>query len=810
MSRSDAGGTRHWVFRSEAQWLRSDHQRTALADEVVMLARGPRQIDPVIGDPARLRYGVTWDNQGYLYRSVPAEGRIERIPPPEKCPAPPAPSDDISADENPCSSGQIDEVPPDELQPDGTTISLEPPPLAPPPSDCRVTYLPAPLPGCEDGALRPVEPRGLAIDGLGRLYVADAGAGRVYVIDLLAGRLISSSGPPPLLGRTPRPWDVFAAPKGPGAYLLDRGTRSVWRIFSDRGPQQLLGLGGAWENPGEESLHDPTALWVTPQGAVVVLDRIAGKLGEPTTVSIIWAWPRAMQRAVLGRGSSDLQIPDATAIAMDDQGDLYVAGAPDGSILRFNVESNGPDDLCLAFHLVTALATWQFDGGSLTRDPCGAIVHTVPEGVRPPTPAFPSYGGAHHDGVVTTFGLDSGIPDCVWHRIYFEACLPEHTSLEIATRTADDADPDDPSLINPHPPQGYEQQPPAGKDEPKVFAPDAPSGWIRVPWLLCRPGGADRPFYTPQYEDGRSYALYEGLVLSPPGRNLWVRITLRGTDRVTPFVRGLRVYYPRPSYLRYLPSTYREDARAADFLDRFLSLFEVFYSELDEVRDHLAVLFDPMATPTEALDWLAGWLGMVFDSRWPESKRRRLLLAAARLYRRRGTLDGLTEILSIYLDQPFRILESFRLQRGGDFYLGEGKEFGNSVLGKGIVLKDKNHSTKNNEKDPSDGNSYAHQFEVTIVGSLSDEQLAIVKQILELEKPAHTKYQLCVRGETMSVGQRALLGISTLILRAPQGMQGTILGTWRLGMNGLLGGPDQEKPGVFVGKSLIGRNTTLR
>lgn len=799
MSATDASGTRRWVLRSEEHWLRSDHYKTALADGVVTLARGPRTFRIVSGDAARLRYGVAWDAQGTLYRSVPDQSRIERIPAPSRCPQPEPQAPAIeSTDEAACAdSEQVEETNAYELQADGTTVTLDPPPPPPPRNDCRTTYLPQPTSECADGMLRPIEPRGLAIDGLGRLYIADAGAGRVYIIDLLAGRLIGSSGPPSRLGRTSRPWDVFADPGGAGAYVLDRGTRTVWRLFPDQAPQQLLGPSGDWEAPGQESLHDPTALWVTPDGAVVVLDRLAGDAATGPRASIVWARPQAIQRALLGAGPGDLQVPDATTIAMNEEGDLFVAGAPEGSILRYNIAGNGPNDLCLALHLVTALTPWRFDGGALAHR-CGAISYSTADGVDQPTPAFPDYGDETHSGRVATFGLDSGIPGCVWHRIFFEACLPEHTALEIATRTADSTAPGD-SFPPPRPPQGYQPVPPPKEGEPQVFSAAAPSGWVPMPQLLSRPGGADRPFYVPQYEDGRRYDLYEGLVLSPPGRTLWIRITLRGTDRATPFLRGLRVYYPRPSYLRFLPSIYREDPRSAEFLDRLLSIFEVFHSELDEVRDHLAVLFNPLATPKEALDWLAGWMGLVLDPRWPEDKRRQLVAAAARLYRRRGTLDGLTEFLGIYLDKPFRILESFRLRRGGDFYLGEGKERGGSVLGKGIQLKD---------RKPDDG--FAHQFEVTVVGKLSADERAIVGHILDLEKPAHTQYKLCQVEETMSVGVRALLGISTLLLRAPQGMQGTELGTWRLGMNGLLGGPAREEPGVFVGKSLIGRNTTLR
>ncbi len=42
----------------------------------------------------------------------------------------------------------------------------------------------------------------------------------------------------------------------------------------------------------------------------------------------------------------------------------------------------------------------------------------------------------------------------------------------------------------------------------------------------------------------------------------------------TPSIEQVKVYYPRASSLQYLPAVYREDAVSADFLARFLSIFD--------------------------------------------------------------------------------------------------------------------------------------------------------------------------------------------------------------------------------------------
>ena len=69
---------------------------------------------------------------------------------------------------------------------------------------------------------------------------------------------------------------------------------------------------------------------------------------------------------------------------------------------------------------------------------------------------------------------------------------------------------------------------------------------------------------------------------SPPGRYLWVRVTLTGGGEATPALRSLRVLYPRHSYLDELPRVYRRDADMAGFLEHFLSLFEHVFTGVED------------------------------------------------------------------------------------------------------------------------------------------------------------------------------------------------------------------------------------
>lgn len=109
----------------------------------------------------------------------------------------------------------------------------------------------------------------------------------------------------------------------------------------------------------------------------------------------------------------------------------------------------------------------------------------------------------------------------------------------------------------------------------------------------------------------------------------------------------------RSVYMNHLPGIYHGN----DFLGRFLMIFESIMGPLDRTAGNIHHYLDPDLAPPETLHWLASWLGLVLDDRWPEDRKRDLVRGATGLYEWRGTKRGLSTILRLATGSTPEIIE---------------------------------------------------------------------------------------------------------------------------------------------------------
>jgi phage tail-like protein len=418
---------------------------------------------------------------------------------------------------------------------------------------------------------------------------------------------------------------------------------------------------------------------------------------------------------------------------------------------------------------------------------------------RPLVPvSWPSFSDR---GVATAAQpLDAAAIGTTWHRLYLEAAIPPGTSIRVWLAAADER-------VVPPASEWFEHRFGDATD----LSPGAPVGaWVdegsEFPFqpslLRCpsRPGVAGL-FTALVQRAGRR-------VRSLAGRFLWVRVELVGDGRTTPELCALRIYSGRRGYAAlYLPELYREDtfgteadqpsaATPADFLDRMLGMFESVLTPLEDRIASAWLLTTPKLVPSDAIDWLASWIGFVFAADLPEPARRAMLERAWELYQRRGTLLGLRLALDlasrggvsrgeIVVVEDFRLRRTFATILGADFadpgdpLLPGLITSGNSLVGKTLFVGEQDQrgflalfspdaEPPSNEADVlAFFDQLAHRATVLVHQEVEEQDLGLLRQIIALEAPAHVEVKLVTASYRFRVAVASLVGVDTFLAPKP-------------------------------------------
>ncbi|PYS97643.1 MAG: hypothetical protein DMF65_11390 [Acidobacteria bacterium] len=737
------------LIRTEDQWRRVAHDRTALEGEVVHLALDEEaegaQAKPS-GDAPALGAGLSFDSHCRLYHSLPEEGRVERL---------------MWASEDPLRIEQRKTTALDLFE------GEENPGLGDfaPVEDAR-------------GAL--VEPTGLAVDAGDRLFVAESGGRRILIYDLWSRRLLRRV---PLVAR---PLDL--ASRGDSVYAL---------LDSPTGLLKLNARTETWSLPLPlplPGLTRPTRIALSPSGEVFLLD--GAGTDEARVVPVLR--PDLSFDAAYAT-DIEFQPDDSDTVDADESSTiLVIARRPGEDFLRFRLSASARDE-------TGSLKARGYDGRGIVVTPDGRVGYWTPKGFRNAVPARARYVSV---GRVTTFRLDSGEFHTVWGRLFVDACVPRDTEIRAHCVVADEppagttlarTPPSNistmtisrPDLSPPMPPLSL--VPKAGEVRQELHRRETGR---ELPWVRR---GEDDPFET-----------YEAPVIADPGRYLWVTLELRGNTRFTPRVRAIRAEYPSHDYLRRLPKTFSRDDATASFLRRYLAMFEGALGEFEARSDARLVLVDPRSAPPELLPWLASFLGLVLDERWSVAVRRQLIQEAVWLFRFRGTIRGLTRFLEIYTGVPVILIEKFRTRGMGGALVGESAEFSStSVLGAGLRVGGKVGSEQATVLQGTIDDAFtthAHRFSVVIPAALSAEQTDVVRHILEVHRPAHTLFDLCTLDAGMRVGRGLNVGLTSIIGRGGGFSTLQIGGASRVGRGAIIGRPEA---GTHIGGNRLGTDSRV-
>ena len=406
--------------------------------------------------------------------------------------------------------------------------------------------------------------------------------------------------------------------------------------------------------------------------------------------------------------------------------------------------------------------------GPISMNKSGTLYHISKYG-KNLSQYMPIFGFPKYVSFITK-RFDSTKHDTRWHKIVLDSEIPENTVIEISHYTTNE----DIQITEEHVPstQLINELSNNTKNDDNFF------------W--------SKPIINPR-----------DTLIDANGRYLWLKITLRSIDESsTPALSAATVFFPRMSYLRYLPSIYSEDKTSRNFLERFLSLFETISDDVDAKISNLPKLFDPKTTPADFIPWLSSWLAFGFDDRWPLNKTRLLLRHLPELYKMRGTRKGLEKMLLIYLhnelDYPTsRVFNNYQHQ-----YFG-----GNPVDNYSSIIDNKKSAENLSEQtlefntrekiftiienfqlecanQSSQLKEYKRLFEFTpyhfyiLLNSLhiTDEAKNVIKTIVDSERPAHTVGQTIFLNPWFILGEHLYLGVNTYLNKRDLVIGRTILG----------------------------------
>jgi phage tail-like protein len=707
-------------------------------------------------------------------------------------------------------------------------------------------------------------PRGMAWDDTGRLCLLSQRAPVIKRFDPTRRAFVAL----PTVGGAGSDARQFDQPAnitvaGGNLYVADRGNRRVQVFALDRS-LLLRYIWGPWDAAGRPASPESADTWdpadvASHNGQAYLLDARFGRVYRHTPgrdgLTRVVDEPQAAgrwERLALdhdgnlylldrGRACVDIYDPDGFGIGeANDAGDFRAAFDPPGVTLHYRTDHD--DRTTGRFRLATA-------DGELVFDREGRKSHFAPD--EPSGPYLYTRGG-----VWLSEALDSATYRCQWHRIELGLTqLPPGTQVLVSTYAADATD--DAAIAG-----GAKLPPPPDAGSALWAAGYTFTGTLQPP-LDAAAQTTETTGQTPS-SPGNDF-----LVQSGEGRYLWLKIEFWGNGYGTPVIEALRAYFPRDSYLRYLPAVYSSDDESRRFLEHFLAIFQTEWDALETLIATSARYFDPAAVPATGgwLENLAGWLALPLEGTWSEAQKRVLLEAASGVYPQRGTAAGLRAYVQAYLqnitgltaaqqgDYPL-LIEGFRERSQVMSLAPSADTAGASIPYAPAINVPRNQARLAGALPPrrlwgpaqvgrlqldvfaqegqarliSTGDPehdiftvYAHRFRVFLPAAWvqTADQETMVRRALDAEKPAQTVYDLCLVEPRFRVGIQSTAGMDTIIGAYPVTRLacGETTGSaaaapslpprGRLGYDTILGGPRPE-PFRLATAMRLEKDTILR
>jgi phage tail-like protein len=254
-------------------------------------------------------------------------------------------------------------------------------------------------------------------------------------------------------------------------------------------------------------------------------------------------------------------------------------------------------------------------------------------------------------------------------------------------------------------------------------------------------------------------------------------------------VERVRLTAPRDSWLQHLPSVFSQSEGQREFLERYLAIAQATWDEVEKCVGSFERFLDPSSVPPEYLAYLASWLDLRLEGTLDAEQNRTILSALPGLWRDWGTVRGMRAWVRVHLAAlsglPVDVIEKAGLpgivERFVDrrsLVLGRkdlaglcasGALFGPSVERRfqvGVFDREGEiELVSAGEPDLDLFRHYAHRFRIYAPASWvrTPEAEALLRRAIDLQRPAHTTFDLVLVEPRFRIGEQSTLELDTVI-----------------------------------------------
>ena len=234
----------------------------------------------------------------------------------------------------------------------------------------------------------------------------------------------------------------------------------------------------------------------------------------------------------------------------------------------------------------------------------------------------------------------------------------------------------------------------------------------------------------------------DALLTGVTGRYLWLSFHFFRREEETPVITGVRVEFPRSSWMSYLPEIYQREQGINTFTERYLAVFQKLSEELTDQIEAVPAQMEPESADESSLKWLAKLFAIEEFGMWKQEQLRGLLAHAVELYRIRGTVRYLKEIIRLHTGMiPF--LVEYHQAAGYSQQLSDGRRavelYCSHPYEFALLLP---------EREASDGN-----------------EDKILQRMVDLAKPMEMECRILILKPYIFLDQYSYLGINSILGR---------------------------------------------